>query len=161
MPSVRIFRSNDSYESGIGGYAKHTVILRDMLPGPVTANSVDRPLWVVPKKFKGRVVDCVASVLATGADGSNPLHSTFTPKKNNTNLCTTNANIDKTAAANNIATTVNPGTGITQAALKKDATIEFQPGDVIHWDYTIQRTATPSSEIKGPAICLILEVYAE
>lgn len=158
--AIRLFKSNDSHASGLGGFVEDTVFLNKSVQGEVTADSLGHILWIVPSGVSGSITGVVGAVVENGSDASNPLTMTFTVKKNGTAVASTDPAIAKNAASDALIDTVAAGTGITQVVLKTDGTEDFVAGDVISVDFDITRTASPTTEITGPAVTVTCKLNA-
>lgn len=102
--------------------------------------------------FAGEIVNIIGALLENGADGTDPMNTTFTVKKGATSVSTTDAKLDKTAGTG-IKSTYATATGITKVVLKTDGSQKFAAGDVINYTATLVRT-TPETEAAGMSITI-------
>ena len=109
-------------------------------------------------KNPGRISDFWLSVGASGKDDSNPLEISGEVFINGTTALSTLAGIGHVSgeASQQKTTRVTGDTGITQAVIDTDANT-VNPGDVITYDITVDRTASPTTEISSLAVVVELE----
>ena len=147
MAEFRKYLSNDS-----AGHTEHIMYFSLGVDGEKTADDNANIVFVAPAA--GKIVSVVGAVVENGSDGTNPLTMGFVVKKNTTAVCSTDPVISKTAASDATVDTAVAGTGITQAVLKTDTTPVCAAGDIITVDFDITRTASPTTEITGPAVVI-------
>jgi hypothetical protein len=106
----------------------------------------------------GRVSDVWLSVGASGKDDSATLSIAADVKINGTSCLTTAPVIAHVSgeASTNKTTKVSGDTGITQRVLDSDNNT-LSPGDVLTYDMTLTRTATPTTEMSAVAIAVEFE----
>lgn len=130
--------------------------LMDVISGELTTSRVDRPLGAA--RFPGRVTAVWMSVKGCGRDDSNALQISGEVFINGTTCMTTKPSIcaNNGSAAAQKTTVVTGDTGIAQGVVDQTANT-FEAGDVFTCAYTIKRTATPTTEIKGVVLVVELE----
>lgn len=126
--------------------------------GEVTATVTDLTLGAT--RFAGEVVAVWMSVASSGKDDSSELNITGEVFINGTTVLSTTPKIAHISgeAAQQKTTVVTGDTGIVQGEINTDQN-SFSPGDVITGSFTVERTASPTSEIDNPVIVVELEPY--
>ena len=109
-------------------------------------------------RFAGEVSSVWMSVRASGKDDSNELNVTGEVYINGVSCLTTTPKIAHISgeASQQKTTVVTGDTGITQAVVNQDAN-SIVAGDVITAAFTLNRTASPTTEIDNPVIVVELE----
>ncbi|RLI01788.1 hypothetical protein DRO30_03610 [Candidatus Bathyarchaeota archaeon] len=123
--------------------------------GEVTTSIGETPIGAVHSG--GRISSVWMSVRSCGQDDSNTLKIEADVYLNGVSCLSTKPAISYVSgeAASQKTTVVTGDTGITQAVL--DSTnIDVDPGDVLTFDLTLTRTATPAHEITHP--CVVVEI---
>jgi len=126
------------------------------ISGEVTASSPGRILGAV--NVSGKVSDVWMSVGASGKDDSATLSITADVKINGTSCLTTPPVIAHVSgeASTNKTTKVSGDTGVTQRVLDTDNN-DVSQGDVLTYDVTLTRTATPTTEMNAVAVVVEFE----
>lgn len=129
--------------------------LQAIMSGEIVAEPGVRPVGSV--SFAGKVNDVWMSVGASGKDDSNTLSLSLDALINGVSCLSTEASIAHVSgeASQQKTTVVSGDTGIVQAVVDGDAN-DVSPGDVVTFDCTLTRTASPTTEI-GTA-CLVIEI---
>jgi hypothetical protein len=124
--------------------------------GEITASTPGRALGAV--NIAGKVSDVWLSVGASGKDDSATLSVTVDVMVNGTSCLTTTPIIAHVSgeASTNKTTKVSGDTGITQRVLDADNN-DVSPGDVLTYDITLTRTATPTTEMNAVAVVVEFE----
>lgn len=119
--------------------------------GEITASKAG--VLIGTAKGSGVVKDVYLSIKGSGKDDSNTLSLTANVYINGTTCLTTApviAHVSGEAATNK--TTVETGdTGITQAVLSGSAK-SYSPGDIFTCDWTLTRTASPTTEMQNAVL---------
>lgn len=125
--------------------------------GELSANVTNLTLGAT--RFAGEIVGVWMSVGASGKDDSNELNISGEVYINGNAVLTTPAMIAHISGETSQAKTtlVTGDTGITQAVFSGESWRLFNPGDVITGKFTVQRTASPTTEIANPVIVVELE----
>lgn len=123
--------------------------------GEVTMTKASLPLGVAG--LDGKVAQVFMSVAASGKDDSNTLSIEGDVKVNGTSCLSTKPKIAHVSGeASQHKTTAETGdTGITQAVIDSDEDV-IHRGDILTCDFTLDRTASPTTEIKHP--CIVVEI---
>lgn len=122
--------------------------------GELTASIVAGNLGAV--RGAGLVRNVFLSVGASGKDDSDPLQVSGEVKINGTSCLSTKPSISHVSgeSSQQKTTKVSGDTGIAQAVMDHDNR-SFIPGDVLTYDLTQVRTATPTTEMSS--VCLVVE----
>ena len=109
-------------------------------------------------KGAGKVVDVWMSIKGSGKDDSNELELSGNVYINGTTCLSTNPVIAHVSgeAATNKTTKETGDTGITQGVVNPDART-YSAGDVFTCDFTLTRTASPTTEMQNAVIMVDLE----
>lgn len=126
-----------------------------LISGEMTTGRTDAPLGT--PRYAGSVTKAWFSVERSGKDDSNDLQLELDVKINGTSCLTTKpviAHVSGEASTNK--TTVETGdTGVTEGVI--DGTVNtYNPGDLISYDLTLTRTATPTTEMRNPVVVVEL-----
>ncbi len=134
--------------------------LFDNISGELTASRVDGALGAA--RFPGRVQEVWLSVGASGKDDANQLCISGEVKINGTTCLTTPPSISHISGetSQQKTTKATGDTGIQQAVIDGAAN-SFVAGDMITYDLTIVRTATPTTEMANLVVCVELEPTAD
>lgn len=126
------------------------------ISGEVTASKNGVPLGAA--RFGGKVSDVWLSVGGSGRDDSNTLSIAANIKINGTTCLTTQPAIagNNGSASEQKTTKVTGDTGVTQAVISASAN-SVTPGDVISCDWTVVRTASPTTEISNAMVFVEFE----
>jgi hypothetical protein len=126
--------------------------------GEMTVHVRNAPLGA--PKVAGKVANVFLSCEQSGKDDSEDLSFTCDVYINGTSCLTTPPAIAHVSGevSQQKTTIITGDTGITQAVMDAD-NFSFNPGDVITYDLTLTRTASPTTEILTP--CLVLELEPE
>jgi len=126
------------------------------ISGEVTASSPGRILGAV--NVAGKISDVWFSVGASGKDDSDTLSMTVDVMINGTSCLTTPPVIAHVSgeASTNKTTKVSGDTGVTQRVLDPDNN-DVSLGDVITYDMTLTRTASPTTEMNAVAVVVEFE----
>lgn len=125
--------------------------------GEITVTTGQNPIGVVRKA--GRVVDVSLSAGLSGkGDDSDPLQISGDVFINGVTCLTTKPSISYVSgeASQQKTTKVTGDTGVTQAVVNTSANT-VAPGDVLTCTFTVERTASPTSEISNPVIVVEFE----
>lgn len=124
--------------------------------GELASNVQDITLGAT--RFAGEITGVWMSVSGSGKDDSNELNITGEIYINETTALSTTCKIAHISgeAAQHKTTKITGDTGITEAVVNKSQN-SFSPGDVITGKFTVQRTGSPTTEIKNPCIVVELE----
>jgi len=127
--------------------------------GELTVLVKNAPIGVT--KTAGKVKNVFLSVQACGKDDSNPLQISGEVYINSTSCLTTKPSITYVSGEDSQqkTTAVAGDTGIAQAVIDQD-NCTYNPGDVLTYDFTLVRTASPTTEVKTPCIVVELEPAA-
>lgn len=109
-------------------------------------------------RFAGEVVGVSLSVQASGKDDTNELNLSGEVYISGTTCLTTTAKIAHISGETSQKKTTieGAGTGVVEAVIDTTANT-FSPGDVLSAAFILERTASPTSEIKNPVILVELE----
>ena len=124
--------------------------------GEITASAPGRPLGAA--NFAGVVSDVWFSVAESGKDDSASLSMTVDVMINGTSCLTTTPIIAHVSgeASTNKTTKVSGDTGVTLRVLDSDNN-DVSPGDVLTYDITLTRTASPTTEMNAVAVVVEFE----
>ena len=129
--------------------------LMGMKSGEITATTYDIPIGAMRRA--GKVTGVFLSVGSGGLDNSNPLQITGEVEINGTSCLTTKPSIAYVSGEAAAQRSSKDGTtGAAEAVIDSD-NCSFSVGDVITCDFTIVRTASPTTEIKTPIIVVEFE----
>lgn len=119
--------------------------------GELTAGVQDLTLGAV--RIAGEIDDVFMSVEAMGKDDSNELNISGEVLINGVSCLSTVPMLAHVSgeASQQKTTVVIGDTGMTAAVMNR-STNKFSPGDIISAKFTIERTASPTTEIKNPVI---------
>jgi len=122
--------------------------------GEVTGYVDNQPMGAA--LTSGKVASVWMSVEASGKDDSNALQISGEVSINGTSCLTTQASICHVSgeASQHKTTVITGDTGIAQAVVDPDNNT-FTRGDLFTCDFTLVRTASPTTEIKNP--CIVVE----
>lgn len=152
------YRSNHSDANSNYGSAHEPITeFRLFTTGNITADAT-YILGQVPTGWTGRIIEVIGLTQERGVDGAAALSMKYTVKKNTTAVCSTDPNIDKTAAAG-LLSTATAGTGITQGVPKTDGSAELASKDILSILFDITRAGTPSPEIAGVGVIVRVKWY--
>lgn len=130
--------------------------LRASYSGQITVSKLGLPVGT--SDIAGYVKDVWLSVGACGRDDSNTLSVAADLKINGTTCMTTQPKIyGKNGAASANRTTAASGEGVIEAVID-DSAASVARGDVLTWDLTLVRTATPTTEMANAF--LVVELSA-
>jgi len=125
--------------------------------GEITGNITDAPLGA--SNVGGKIQDFWLSCEESGKDdSSNTLSLTADLKINGTTCMTTAPIIAHVSgeASTNKTTKVSGDTGVTQAVVNPAAN-DLSPGDMLTYDVTLTRTASPTTEMRNLAVVVAFE----
>lgn len=124
--------------------------------GEFTASRSGVPLGAV--KTAGKVANVFLSVDKTGKDDTNQLAVSGEVFINSVSCLTTKPSIAHVSGevSQQKTTLITGDTGIAQAVIDTDNN-SYNPGDVLTAELTLQRTATPTTEMINPVIVVELE----
>jgi len=124
--------------------------------GEITASTPGMPLGA--SNVGGKVSDVWISVGASGKDDSATLSITVDVKINGTSCLTTTPVIAHVSgeASTNKTTKISGDTGVTLRVLDSDNN-DVSPGDMLTYDITLTRTASPTTEMSAVAIVVEFE----
>ena len=124
--------------------------------GEISATAPGRMLGAV--NTSGKISDVWFSVGASGKDDSATLSMTVDVKINGTSCLTTTPIIAHVSgeASTNKTTKVSGDTGVTLRVLDSDNN-DVSPGDVLTYDITLTRTASPTTEMNAVAVVVEFE----
>ena len=124
--------------------------------GEITGNITDAPLGA--SNVGGKIQDLWLSCEESGKDDTNTLSLTVDLKINGTSCMTTAPIIAHVSgeASTNKTTKVSGDTGVTQAVVDPDAN-DLSPGDILTYDMTLTRTASPTTEMRNLAVVVAFE----
>jgi len=124
--------------------------------GELTGNITDAPLGSV--NDGGKVSDVWVSVECSGKDDTNTLSLTVDVKINGTSCLSTTPIIAHVSgeASTNKTTKNDTDTGITVRVLDTD-NYDVSPGDMLTYDMTLTRTASPTTEMRNMAVVVEFE----
>ena len=127
--------------------------------GEFTANQHGTPIGAVKKA--GKVANVFLSCIASGKDDTNTLSFTADVFINGTSCLTTQPVIAHVSgeASQSKTTKITGDTGITAAVMDQDSN-SLNPGDVITYDLSLTRTASPTTEVNTPCVVVELEPAA-
>jgi len=127
-----------------------------VLSGEISDSRPGMPLGAA--NVSGRISNVWMSVGASGKDDAETLSMTADVKINGTSCLTTAPIIAHVSgeASTNKTTKADDDTGVTQAAVDPDAN-DVSYGDVITYDMTLTRTASPTTEMGTFAIAVEFE----
>ena len=136
--------------------ANNSVAMMATISGEFTASKPGMPLGAA--NVAGRISNVWLSVGASGKDDTNTLSLTADVKINGTSCITTAPIIAHVSgeASTNKTTKADDDTGVTQCVVDPDAN-DVSYGDVITYDMTITRTASPTTEMGTFAIAVEFE----
>ena len=136
--------------------ANNTAPIMATQSGEITVSTPGMPLGAA--NVGGRVSDVWFSVGASGKDDSATLSMTVAVKINGTSCLTTPTVIAHVSgeASTNKTTKISGDTGITQRVLDSDNNT-VSAGDVVTYDMTLTRTASPTTEMNTVAIAVEFE----
>ena len=122
--------------------------------GEITAKVNNQPLGAAVTS--GKVTSVWMTVEASGKDDTNALQISGEVSINGTACVSTQASITHVSGetSQHKTTVVTGDTGVTQAVVDTDNNT-FVQGDIFTCDFTIVRTASPTTEIKNP--CIVVE----
>lgn len=134
--------------------AQNTQEMFYAISGQVTADMLGCPVGVA--KIDGVITLVGLGVTGSGRDTSNALTLEADVKINGTTAMTTKAKINKNSgeAKSTLASTLGSG---DVAGVVDPSAAGVNKGDVITVDLDLTRTATPTYEITGPMVAVILE----
>ncbi len=147
--------------SGVPTPAFNKVVAANVLPplqatysGEITGTTLGLPLGAV--RTGGKISDVWLSVLGSGKDDTNTLSITTDVYINGTTCLSTAPVIAHVSgeAATTKTTKVTGDTGVTQSVMDCDANT-CSPGDVLTYDFTLTRTASPTTEMNN--VVLVVE----
>jgi hypothetical protein len=129
--------------------------MMDVVSGEFTTNVTGKPLGAVG--MSGRVSNVWMSVGASGKDDAATLSLTVDVKINGTTCLTTKPIIAHVSgeASQQKTTKTSTDTGVTQTVLSSANTVA--DGDVITYDLTLTRTASPTTEMSNAAVVVEFE----
>ena len=129
---------------------------QDPVSGEITVNLNNRPLGAA--QMSGRVSDAWLSVRQSGKDDSSALNFSGEVSINGTSCMSTVPTIGHVSgeASQQKTTRITGDTGIVQAVIDYDNNT-FTAGDVLTWNLTLSRTASPTTEISEPVMVVVLE----
>jgi len=124
--------------------------------GEITTNVAGSPIGAA--RTGGRISDVWISVAASGKDDTNTLSLTTDVLINGTTCLSTAPVIAHVSgeASQQKTTKVTGDTGVTQAVMNASANT-VAPGDVITYDLTLTRTASPTTEMSHPVVVVEFE----
>jgi len=137
--------------------ANETSLITGLLSGEITVGaSGDRPLGA--SNISGKISDVFMSIEGSGKDDSATLSITGDVKINGTSCLDTTPVIAHVSgeAATNKTTKTSDDTGITQAVMDPDAN-DVTLGDMLTFNATLTRTASPTTEMKNLAVVVEFE----
>ena len=126
-----------------------------LISGELTTNVSGAPLGAA--NYGGKIQDVWLSVEGSGKDDSSTLSLTVDVKINGTTCLTTAPVIAHVSgeASTNKTTKVSGDTGVTQATMSSANSVS--PGDMITYDMTLTRTASPTTEMRNFVIAADFE----
>ena len=109
-------------------------------------------------RFAGEITGVWMSVSGSGKDDSNELNITGEVFINETTALSTTCKIAHVSgeAAQHKTTKITGDTGIVQSVINASQN-SFSPGDIIKGTFTVERTSSPTTEIRNPCIVVELE----
>lgn len=124
--------------------------------GEITANVKNAP--IAAARFNGVITDVWMSIGASGKDDTNPLQISGEVTINGVSCLTTKPSIAHVSgeASQQKTTKVTGDTGIAQAVINASANSVTQ-GDVISFEFTVERTGSPTTEMSNPVIVVEFE----
>ena len=124
--------------------------------GELTGNITDAPLGT--SNVGGKIMNVWMSVGASGKDDTNTLSLTVDVKINGTSCLSTTPVIAHVSgeASTNKTSKNDSDTGITLRILDVD-NIDVSPGDMLTYDMTLTRTASPTTEMRSLAVVVEFE----
>lgn len=130
--------------------------MQGALSGEILTSLGQQPIGAM--QMSGRVTDVWLSVRQSGKDDSNALNFSGEPLINGTSCVSTVPSIGHVSgeASQQKTTRITGDTGIVQAAIDNDNNT-FTAGDVLTWNLTLSRTASPTTEISEPVMVVVLE----
>ena len=135
---------------------KDVAPLMAVISGEITAD-VGAPIGV--SNIAGRVVDVYLSLEERGRDDSNTHTLEMEVLLNGTTCLSTKPKIAaNNGSASDQATTLESGTGITQAVIDT-SNYDVSPGDVFRYFGVLTRTASPTTEMADGAVVVVIEPY--
>ena len=125
--------------------------LQDNRSGELTLDILNEPIGTV--KYKAGVSDVWISCAASGKDDSEDLYFEADVFINGTSCLTTKPKIAHVSGetSQQKTTAIAGDTGVTQAVIDPD-NYSIEPGDVITFNFKLERTASPTTEILNPFI---------
>lgn len=130
--------------------------LQGTYSGEVTADVNDFAIGT--SRFAGEVVGVSLSVQASGKDDTNELNLSGEVYISGITCLTTTPKIAHISGedSQNKTTIGGLGAGTVEAVIDTTANT-FSPGDVLSASFTVERTGSPTTEIKNPVILVELE----
>jgi len=129
-----------------------------LFSGQITASKPG--VLIGATKGHGKVVDVFLAIKGSGKDDSNTLSLTADVMINGTSCLTTAPVIAHVSgeAATNKTTKETGDTGITQAVIDTDND-DYAAGDVLTCNWTLTRTASPTTEMNNAVLIVELQPY--
>lgn len=136
--------------------ANAVVPVQAFISGEITASPGQSPVGAA--LGGGRVVDAWMSLGASGKDDTNPLQISGEVYINGVTCLSTRPSISHVSgeASQQKTTKVTGDTGIAQAVIDSTANT-FTDGDVFTMDFTVVRTASPTTEMSQCVLVVELE----